>query len=416
MLHWIAGHRTCLFLDHNGFRYPEPGFDCLAAAGALEQVEAPAGKAFALLKEFQNRAGDWIFGHFSYDLKNEMEDLSSRHFDGIGLPDLHWFRPAVVVRLRGGEAGIGIPGDFEEARRIFQEICSCPATASPSLHPGARFSTRMRVQDYLDRVGSIREHIHVGDCYELNFCRESFCEDISLSPVSLFAELNRISPAPFAACYRVGDRWLACSSPERYLKKSGPRLWSQPIKGTAPRGKDEQANARALASFSSSLKERAENIMTVDLVRNDLSRVAARDTVKAEEICRIEPFAQVFQMISTVTCQIREGLHPVDAVAATFPMGSMTGAPKVRVMQLIEELETTRRGLYSGAVGYFDPEGNFDLNVVIRSILYHADSRYLSFHTGSAITFHSDPRQELLECGLKAAALQQAVTGFRSDP
>ncbi len=416
LLHWVTEHCTCLFLDHNGFLKPEAGFDCLAAAGALDQVEAAPGKAFVLLKEFQDRVGDWTFGHFSYDLKNELEDLASHHFDGIGLPDLHWFQPEVVIRLRGREAGIGIPGDYGEAARIFREICNCPAVVIPSILPGTRFASRMTDSDYLDRVRAIREYIHAGDCYELNFCRESFCGDLSLSPVSLFAGLNQISPAPFAACYRAGDRWLACASPERYLKKSGSRIWSQPIKGTAARGRDGGEDDRSQVALSSSLKERAENIMTVDLVRNDLSRIAARNTVEVEELCRVEPFAQVFQMISTVTCSIREGLHPVDAVAGSFPMGSMTGAPKVRVMQLIEELETSRRGLYSGAVGYFDPQGNFDLNVVIRSILYNAASRYLSFHTGSAITFRSDPGQELLECQLKGAALRQAVSGSRWDP
>ena len=200
------------------------------------------------------------------------------------------------------------------------------------------------------------------------------------------------------------------ASPERYLKKVGNQLISQPIKGTARRFADAVLDAQAKEQLSTDPKERSENIMIVDLVRNDLSRTAAKGSVQVEELCAIYSFEQVHQMISTITSEMLPEYKAVDALQTTFPMGSMTGAPKISAMQIIEQLEETKRGLYSGAVGYFTPEGDFDFNVVIRSILYNEQNQYVSFSVGSAITALSVPENEYEECLVKAKAMREVLT------
>src|SRR5262249_41024055 len=222
-------------------------------------------------------------------------------------------------------------------------------------------------------------------------------------PVSVYRELSSISPNPFSALYRINDKWLICASPERFLKKQGNKILSQPIKGTSERilGNEERDELSREKLFKSP-KERSENVMVVELVRNDLAKICKEGTVDVDELYGIYSFPQVHQMISTVVGELKENISFTDIIRATFPMGSMTGAPKKRVLELIERYEKTRRGIFSGALGYNSPGGDFDFNVVIRSILYNSSDRYLSFPTGSGITFYSDPEKEWEECLLKA--------------
>ena len=268
---------------------------------------------------------------------------------------------------------------------------------------------RLDRSQYIRAVKHLQAHILRGDCYEVNFCRENYMEDAGVYPPALFTQLNALSPAPFAAYYRLNNRYLLCSSPERFLQRTGNTVISQPIKGTSKKDPDPATDERLRQELLDNPKERAENIMVVDLVRNDLSHTAVRGSVQVAELCGIYTFAQVHQMISTVTATLAPGTRLTAVLQHAFPMGSMTGAPKIRVMQLIEQYEQTRRGLYSGALGYITPEGNFDFNVVIRSILYNAENRYLSFQTGSAITFYSDPAKEWEECLLKAQAMNKVL-------
>ena len=202
---------------------------------------------------------------------------------------------------------------------------------------------------------------------------------------------------------------MLSASPERYLKKVGEKVISQPIKGTAKRSFDIEQDAFLKKELKNSAKERSENIMIVDLVRNDLSHTATKGSVVVEELCQVYTFKQVHQMISTIISKVDATVSPVEIIKTTFPMGSMTGAPKVSAMKIIEELEVTKRGLYSGAVGYFTPTGDFDFNVVIRSILYDAKKQYLSFSVGSAITAQSIPENEYEECLLKAKAMFEVL-------
>ena len=268
---------------------------------------------------------------------------------------------------------------------------------------------RIDRDEYIRTINLLRQHILRGDCYELNFCQE-FYATVKLDPLELYQRLSRNSPNPFSAFYRNGDRYALCASPERYLTKKENRLFSQPIKGTAPRDLNDEDNDRMnRLALENSQKERSENIMVVDLVRNDLSRICLNGTVKVDELCRVYAFPQVFQMISTVSGEIRPDASWTDALKATFPMGSMTGAPKKSVMQLIEKYERSARGLFSGSIGYVDPAGNFDFNVVIRTVLYNQKTAYLSFQAGSAITYNCDPEAEYEECQLKAEVIRKAL-------
>jgi len=227
----------------------------------------------------------------------------------------------------------------------------------------------------------------------------------------LFLRLNELAKAPFSSFYKKNNQYLLCASPERFLKKQGQQLISQPIKGTIKRGNTPVEDSGLQTALQHSTKDRAENVMIVDLVRNDLTRSSQTGTIRVEELFGVYPFEQVNHMISTITSTLRENVHAVDVIRHTFPMGSMTGAPKVMSMQLIEQYEQTRRGLYSGTVGYFTPEGDFDFNVVIRSMLYNASSRYLSFQVGGAIVYDSVPEREYEECLLKAKAMLETVDG-----
>ncbi|HAT75671.1 MAG TPA: aminodeoxychorismate synthase component I, partial [Flavobacterium sp.] len=269
---------------------------------------------------------------------------------------------------------------------------------------------RISKENYLEKVSKILEHIHRGDIYEANFCMEFFAKNVAINPLEKFLKLNEISKSPQAVFFKNNKHFLLSASPERYIRKEGDLLISQPIKGTAKRFKDSIEDEKSKNELASDPKERAENIMISDLVRNDLSKTAQKGSVKVEELCVIYSFEQVHQMISTITSKLDHQYTAVDAIKSTFPMGSMTGTPKLSVLKIIEELEETKRGLYSGAVGYFTPNGDFDFNVVIRSILYNQVNKYLSFSVGSAITSLSIPENEYDECLLKAKAMREVLS------
>jgi para-aminobenzoate synthetase component 1 len=292
---------------------------------------------------------------------------------------------------------------------IWTQIRSVPLSESRLPDP-VDFTARVTREDYLSTVTALQRHILRGDCYEINFCQEFYAHPNHFDPFAAWQALSQASPNPFSVFYRLNDRYLLCASPERFLKKENNELVAQPIKGTAARIlHDPIADLGQGQALYRSAKDRAENVMVVDLVRNDLSRVCRPGSVSVSELFGIYAFPQVYQMISTVRGELLPGLHWTDAIAANFPMGSMTGAPKNRVVQLIDQYESSRRGLFSGAVGYVDPAGDFDFNVVIRSLLYNEERRYLSYQVGSGITFYSDPAAEYEECLLKAQGIRKAL-------
>lgn len=374
-----------------------------------EFIESGPEGAWDRLARFRSSCADWVAGHCCYELKDAAFGPGSPKPDGIGLPALYFFRPDILLLAGGGELRIGLYGDSRAARAVLEEITGLPLAQDSAPPRRISWQSRMTDGEYVGAVELLQRHLHRGDAYEVNFCREYFAEDIVVSPPALFRRLNSLSPAPFSACYRNGDRHLACSSPERFLRKDGRRVLSQPMKGTAPRGRDAAEDQRNKTALAASPKERSENVMAVDLVRSDLSGIAVPGSVRVSELFGVYSFPSVHQMVSTVEAVAADGATPEDILSRAFPMGSMTGAPKHRVLQLIDECERSKRGLFSGSVGYFTPEGDFDFNVVIRSLAYHAGSRYLSFQTGSGITIYSDPERELEECVLKGRALRRAA-------
>ncbi|UOE48068.1 anthranilate synthase component I family protein [Mucilaginibacter sp. SMC90] len=405
-LQWASIFDAACYLDSNGFNDPYSKFDTLIAAGARAELTANTGNAFDKLERFRENNPGWMTGFLGYDLKNEIEALTSVNPDGLKFPDLYFFIPQHLVLIRENEVEINSDEPEMVMKAINQQVLTIPGQ-QPVISLKPRFSR----QEYIDTVNKIKEHITRGDIYVTNFCQEFFAEDVILAPLDIFRSLNEVSPNPFSTFFKWNGNYILGASPERFLAKRGSKLISQPIKGTAKRLDDIKADEQAKQTLRNHPKELQENVMVVDLVRNDLTRSANPGTVKTEELFGIYSFKQVHQMISTVVCELQEGLSNVQAIKNTFPMGSMTGAPKVSCMQLMEQYERSKRGVYSGAIGYFSPDGDFDFNVVIRSLLYNSSDKYLSFHAGGAITYHAIAENEYEECLLKAAAVMEVLGG-----
>jgi para-aminobenzoate synthetase component I len=413
MLNWANLFNIFCLLDNQHYNFSAPAFECLLAVGCSpnaadkKNIILQSGNAFEKLKNFYKKNNGWLFGHLAYDLKNETEKLSSANFDGIGFDDMHFFVPEVVIKLLEKEVHIFCEGS---AKKIFDAIQSESSAVSANKQSGLNIKNRISKTDYINTIQKLKQHILRGDCYEINFCQELFAEDAVIDPLYVYHKLIQLSPNPFAALYKLDDKFCICASPERYLKKQGNKIFSQPIKGTSKRDLVNKANDLQNKNYlSANEKEKSENVMVVDLVRNDLSKVCKEGTVKVDELFGVYSFPQVHQMISTISGQLKDDIDWIDIVKATFPMGSMTGAPKKRVMELIEHYEQTKRGLFSGAIGYINPDGDFDFNVVIRSIFYNASNRYLSFQAGGGITFYSDAEKEYEECLLKAEAMRKVL-------
>ena len=408
VLNWSARFNTCCFLDNQQYQSSQNSYECLVAAGEMSRLTTRAGHAFAELKKFANAQDEWLFGHFSFDLKSETENSPSSLPDHIQFPDLFFFVPEIIILIDRQEIQIGLYGSRH--REVLNEIEKTKEGVKKNLVPAVPVQERISREEYIKIIERLQLHIRRGDCYEINFCQEFFVENAWLDPLDLFREMNQVSPSPFSAFYVVDQKYLLCASPERYLKRCGQRILSQPIKGTAARNLDNPAADEALKSgLSASEKDRAENVMIVDLVRNDLSKICVTDSVEVSELFGIYSFAQVHQMISSIEGRLIDQLDWTDMIARTFPMGSMTGAPKKRVLELTEQYEKTKRGIFSGALGYVKPDRDFDFNVVIRSMLYNQRDHYLSWFAGSGITYKSDPQKEYEECLIKVAAFEAMI-------
>ncbi|WP_374540535.1 anthranilate synthase component I family protein [Flavobacterium sp.] len=411
LLLWASQFHEVIYLDSNrDFNVDQlyANYDLIVAVDAFTSIKTDTEKAFEDLYQYQSKSNDWIFGYLSYDLKNDIEELKSENFDGLGFPDLYFFQPKKLFFLKDNILEIRYLNLCDdEIESDFDKICTQNLSLDSTLF--VNIKPRISKEIYLDKTTKMLQHIQRGDIYEANFCIEFYDEDAKIDPISTFKKLNSISTPPFAVFFKNHSDYLLSASPERYLMKKGTKIISQPIKGTAKRSQDEHEDWKWKMKLKSNAKEISENIMIVDLVRNDLSHTATKGSVQVEELCKVYSFKQVHQMISTITSEIALTTSPIEVLRTTFPMGSMTGAPKTSAMKIIEKLEETKRGLYSGAVGYFTPEGNFDFNVVIRSILYQEERRYLSFSVGSAITSKSKPSEEYEECLVKAQAMFQVL-------
>ena len=406
LLAWSQQFETAIFLDSNNYQQQYSSFDCALAVDEFTSIKTDYFNAFERLKEYQTITKDYIFGYISYDVKNDTEQLSSDNFDGLDFADLFFFQPQKIIFIKGNTI------EFHYLQMVDDQIESDFIKIQQSYNPEIKHSNtdikiklRINKKEYQEKVTAILQHIHKGDIYEANFCQEFYAENAEISPLKVYQDLNNISEPPFAVFLKINHHYLLSASPERYIRKKGTKIISQPIKGTAKRLISSIDDEKIASDLARDPKERSENVMIVDLVRNDLSKTAKKGSVVVEELCKVYSFKQVHQMISTVVSEIEENTHPVEVIKSTFPMGSMTGAPKVSAMKIIEKYEATKRGLYSGAVGYFTPEGNFDFNVVIRSILYNQEKKYVSYSVGSAITAKSNPEKEYEECLLKAKAM-----------
>lgn len=362
--------------------------------------------------QFQQFLDTWknkfIYGYVSYDVKNSIEKLFSENPDQLEFPHLYFCVPETVVRLNNTELEFIQGGDTKDARdlvALFQEQLNDKATRNINA-----FQARISKNEYISAVNQLKQHIQRGDIYEINFCQEYFSDNSTIeNPIGIYSTINEVTQAPFSVYLQHDDFHVFCGSPERFIQKKGTKIFSQPIKGTAPRGKTLQEDEELKRCLASNPKEISENVMIVDLVRNDLSKIAEKGSVNVDELFGIYTYTTVHQMISTISCDISDAVTFTDILKATFPMGSMTGAPKVSAMKLSEQYESFKRGLYSGTIGYILPNGDFDFNVVIRTVLYNSTTNYLSCGVGGAITIQSNAEQEYEECETKVRKLLNAL-------
>ena len=412
LLAWGQQYDTIAFLDSNTYKQQYSSYDAILAVEEFTSIKTDYYQAFEQLKEYQSYTKDYLFGYLSYDLKNDTEALNSKNFDGLQFPDLYFFQPQKIIFIKSNEIIFSyLRMVDDEIEDDFEQIINGETFRDKSKQDNnLKVKLRIHKDEYHAKVTKVIDHIKRGDIYEANFCQEFYVENATINPLDTYNQLNKISQPPFATYFKNDELFLLSASPERYIRKEGNKIISQPIKGTAKRYVDAIEDEKAAFDLARDEKERSENIMIVDLVRNDLSRTAKKGSVKVEELCKVYSFKQVHQLISTVVSEIKEDIHPVDVIRDTFPMGSMTGAPKISAMKIIEELEETKRGLYSGSVGYFTPDGDFDFNVVIRSILYNEEKKYISYSVGGAITAKSTPEKEYEECLLKAKAMKFVLT------
>ncbi|WP_395058157.1 anthranilate synthase component I family protein [Flavobacterium sp.] len=410
LLAWGNQYREVIFLDSNHYPQEYSSYDCVLAVDAFTSIKTDYHNAFEDLKQYQSQTRDWLFGYLSYDLKNDTEDLVSKNYDGLHFPDLFFFQPKKIFLLKGNQVEIQYLNMCDdEVEEDFFEIVESQKSKVECKNNN-KIEQRISKENYIEKVSELLTHINRGDIYEANFCMEFFAEKADINPLEIYNKLNEISEPPFSVFFKNNTNYLLSASPERYLRKEGTKIISQPIKGTSKRFSDTIEDEKSKLELSQNPKEYSENVMIVDLVRNDLSHTATKGSVQVAELCGIYTFKQVHHMVSTIVSEVLHTTSPIDILKTTFPMGSMTGAPKISAMKIIEELEETKRGLYSGAIGYFTPTGDFDFNVVIRSILYNSEEKYVSFSVGSAITAGSIPEKEYDECLLKAKAMLEVLS------
>jgi para-aminobenzoate synthetase component 1 len=399
LVHWSNTFEVASVLNSNDYADHYGKYSLLAGIGSKRIIRDGGIRE---VRAFYKANKTWLFGHLAYDLKNQLENLQSKHAGNFDFGDLSFFEPKILVVQNRGEEMVRFFADDEAEINSFIESLSHFEGTTPTL---PKLKAKMQRQAYFEAIARLKKEIQYGNIYEINYCQEFYKEEVQLDSAAVYSLLNSASAMPFSAFYKLEHNSLMCASPERFLVKRGNQIYSQPIKGTIKRGATKQEDEQLKQKLQADLKEQTENVMIVDLVRNDLSRTAARGSVKVEELFGVYPFPQVHQLISTVYSTLDKLYDIFDVLETCFPMGSMTGAPKISAMQLAEEHETSKRELYSGSVGYITPEGDADFNVVIRSLMYSEKREYLSLMVGGAITNLANAEQEYEECLLKAKAI-----------
>ena len=374
-------------------------YDCIVMFDMIDTLLSNSN-SFEKLSVFHNNKKDWLFGSLSYDLKNELEQLSSNNNDEVFAPDLFFFVPKYVLLLKEKQIEILSHESKKNVDSFFKLLVSLKQK-NDIINTKINVKKRENKSQYLKKINAIKKNIQRGDIYEMNYCLDFFSKNVDLNCEDLFLKVNNYIKNPFSAFIHMKDYYILSASPERFLKKSGQDVLSQPIKGTLRRGLNEDEDNKLLDEFKNSYKDISENVMITDLVRNDLSIDALKSTVRVKELSKIYTFEKVHQMISTITSKVDAKCCFTKLLKSTFPMGSMTGAPKLKSMELIEKYENFKRGFYSGSIGYVTPESDFDFNVIIRSIVYNAKTKYLSIGVGGAITINSVAEKEYEECLVK---------------
>jgi para-aminobenzoate synthetase component I len=404
MLNWAQQFNIFCFLDSQQYQVAPHRYDCLLAVGATSFLQGDAA-AFKNAGAFFNKKR-WLFGHLSFELQHASFKIETSKRDATGFPPFYFFEPQALLFIKENVLHI----EAEDPQSVYDAVMAWgfEKVAHATV---LNLQQQLSKAEYLRRVQQLQQHILRGDCYEINFCTAFFAPDVVIDPIAVFQNLMLLSPNPFSALYKLNDKYLICASPERFLVRQGNSLLAQPIKGTAKRSAVVAEDIFLKETLRNSAKEQAENVMVVDLMRNDLSKICLPGSVHVDELFGVYSFPQVHQLISTISGTLKRDTRFTNIIEATFPMGSMTGAPKQRVLQLIEQYEPTARGLFSGSVGYITPDGDFDLNVVIRSLMYNETTQYLSYQVGSGITFYSNAEQEWEECLLKASAIKKVLTG-----
>jgi para-aminobenzoate synthetase component 1 len=392
----------CLFY----LRFPREDCDALLAQGIEDSfvVEAGVPVDWDKLHDWLTQKEDWVLGWIGYDVRRSIERFGKEKLRASAFPQIALIRPTNLFKIRGAEVEV-IKGTWHASLNTWLSMQPAEVAKGVELKPVVSHA------EYLEHIAALKRHIAVGNVYELNYCMPFEARVHLTDAPSVWKHIYHQTKAPFSAYAQVGAHHVMCASPERYLKREGNRVISQPIKGTVRRGQTPEEDTRLKDQLGSSRKERAENVMIVDLVRNDLSRCAERDSVQVEELFGVHSFKTVHHLVSTIRCDVAPETSWVDLIKATFPMGSMTGAPKLSAMQLIAQHEETERGIYSGSIGYIEPGGDFDFNVVIRSVQYDAASQLASCHVGGAITALCEAEDEYNECLLKAEAVLRALRG-----
>jgi anthranilate synthase component I len=374
-----------------------------------------------------------LVGYLGYDAARRMERLPSLAIDDLAMPELHFLlatdlavldhRDGSIVLIANVIRGLTPDADsdpdaaYDEAVARLESMTadlSKPAEASVATldrHVGASYYERTTREDYMAAVEAAKEHIRAGDCFQI-VVSQRFEMETAADPLDVYRALRTSNPSPYMYLLRFDDLAVVGSSPEALVKVEGGRALMHPIAGTRPRGTTPEEDARLAAELLADPKERAEHVMLVDLGRNDLGRVCAPGTVEVVELMKVETFSHVMHLVSTVVGDVVEGTTALDVLCATFPAGTLSGAPKVRAMEVIEALEPTRRGLYGGVVGYVDAAGDLDTAVAIRTVVMRDGRAFVQ--AGAGIVADSDPATEDLESRNKAAAVLNALVAASS--
>ena len=406
LLFFSKSKENVILLDSNS---KKNDYEFIFSYGKISELKS-FDNSLDKLDNYIKQVDDWIFGFISYDLKDEIEGFNSKNLKYFDVPNLSFFQPSTIWVFDGVELK-ALYFDEKELFDVWNEInkihISCDSNKS---NPNVELKGRLSKEEYIKKIKNIKKRIKMGDTYELNFCFDFFNDNTKINPENTFKKLNKLTESPMSVYYKDHHLHVLSSSPERFIKRNKKTIISQPIKGTKKRGKNIDEDVFLINSLKNSIKEKSENHMIVDLVRNDFSRIAKKGSVKVTELSKINTYKNIHQMVSTIEAQIENDMFFSTILKSTFPMGSMTGAPKIKTMKIIDELEETSRGIYSGAIGYIDPNKNFDFNVVIRTIIYDDKLSKISVNVGSGITFKSDPKDEYEECLTKIDALKKSLS------